>query len=284
MSGIHDEIQNTEIVCNFSSKTDAVTININNDKKFSLFKNYITGLYSFHENINKNGIETCVFINSRKTVISIYQNKTIFVQGKGSVDWTRSVFDPFVVSIMSADGKSTDSLLANSQNLTQQSHNLCEDDELSHSTPLNSPKSILSQMINRLRSPSGKILKRTPAKLNSYATNSNTANVSFDEFQYTGKSLDKPSETKMPTELESVCSGNMSLCTDHPNHDDDDVTMLKQVVQTKSFSTGKPKKSSKKGKKITKLKMSQNQSLANTILIKQIHMIIQKKTKSYKIQ
>ena len=105
-------------------------------------------------NKNENGLETFILEQNQKTVITIYSNKTLFVQGKGCRDWKLNEFDPLIEREM-ANLKSGSSSRSSSQ----------EDIDASvPSTPvlLSSPRQLLSQLINKRRRPSEKDSKNSP--------------------------------------------------------------------------------------------------------------------------
>ena len=94
--------------------------------------------------------------NKIKNCYYIIQQKALFVQWKGCRDWKLNEFDPLIEREM-ANLKSGSSSRSSTQ----------EDIDASvSSTPvfLSSPRQRLSQLINIIRSPSGKILKRPLTK------------------------------------------------------------------------------------------------------------------------
>ena len=94
--------------------------------------------------------------NKIKNCYYIIQQKALFIQWKGCRDWKLNEFDPLIEREM-ANLKSGSSSRSSSQ----------EDIDASvSSTPvfLSSPRQLLSQLINIIRSPSGKILKRPLTK------------------------------------------------------------------------------------------------------------------------
>lgn len=86
-----------QITCRLSDKTDALTIKTTNEQTFLAIKQFLTDKYVF--NRNKNGIDTHFSINNKKIVITIYNNTTIFVQGRGCYEWKQSIFDPMLTSM-----------------------------------------------------------------------------------------------------------------------------------------------------------------------------------------
>ena len=46
----------------------------------------------FHDNANRNGLESTTEVNGLKVVLSLYTNQTIFIQGKGCWRWEDDVF------------------------------------------------------------------------------------------------------------------------------------------------------------------------------------------------
>ena len=137
--------------CKISNKTDAITFTFYVEELFLSVKSQLLNEYNFELNKNENRLETFILEQNQKTVITIYSNKTLFVQGKGSRDWKLNEFDPLIEREM-ANLKSGSSSRSSSQ----------EDIDASvPSTPvfLSSSRQLLSQLINKSRRPSEKILK-----------------------------------------------------------------------------------------------------------------------------
>ena len=152
---------NTDIYsCRYSSLTYAITIDIHTDDTYNAIKSFLNSSCDVHLNKNGNGIETQVDEGDKKCVITLYHNKTLFLQGKGSAEWKSKIFDPFISSLnTSTTNNQSDSPLSQCHTSFYNDSS----DSLLHSTPkANSSVSSIVPKDNAPRSPPSPTSPKTP--------------------------------------------------------------------------------------------------------------------------
>lgn len=157
------EINQGSFSCKHSDKTDAITISIHDEVLFQTIKSALSASYVFQTNKNNSGIESTIFEDNDKCVVTIYYNKTIFLQGKGCHRWKNNVLNK-----MLDDNDSSCSSLPNASDILLQNNCQNVDSPLSTmsspSSPSNgspyTPRRLLHKLVNSLRSPG----KQTPFK------------------------------------------------------------------------------------------------------------------------
>ena len=118
--------------CRYSSLTCAITIDIYQDDTYNAIKSFLEKSYDLHLNKNGNGVETQIYEGDKKCVVTLYHNRTFFLQGKGSTEWKSKVFDPFMSSL------NTSTTNDQSESLSSQGHPSFFDGSsasMLHSTP-----------------------------------------------------------------------------------------------------------------------------------------------------
>ena len=131
---------------NYSSKTNAITIRFLSQGAYEAIKKALLDLYVFKFNKNCNGYEVQITEAGKKVVLSLYDNKTLFIQGNGCYVWKENVFDSLKNSL-------------NDTSMDIDSPKNGSDDQLFKPTtpsktpesPKRSPLTYLSQMINTIR-------------------------------------------------------------------------------------------------------------------------------------
>ena len=130
----------------FSTKTNAITIRFLSQVAYEAIKKALLELYVFKFNKNCNGYEVQITEAGKKVVLSLYDNKTLFIQENGCYVWKENVFDSLKISL-------------NDISMDIDSPKNGSDDQVFKSTttsktpesPKRSPLTYLSQMINTIR-------------------------------------------------------------------------------------------------------------------------------------
>lgn len=217
----------------YSSKTDAITISVYTTESFNIIKQLLTDRYVFQPNKNSNGIETSITDGDFRTVVTLYNNKTLFVQGKGCWAWKIDVF-----KVISEE-------LKENVNLSISDGEDCNQTPINASPPQeeNGPKSplfYLSRMVNSLRSPS----KRTPIKgqnkLNSQLTTPVSSKIKPNlNIENKGEStLETPNVNKSMPKTKSnpkLESNSSSRINNQSQSNVNEETNVKQVVENDSI-------------------------------------------------
>jgi hypothetical protein len=123
-----------------SSKTDAITFKIKSKSIYTSIENELQQRYTFKQNKSGSGIETQFSYKKKRVSVSLFKNKTVFVQGAGCWSWKEEVFDPICENLKKID-RSID--LNNSLSSDTASN--------SQESSIRSPILVLSQMINNFR-------------------------------------------------------------------------------------------------------------------------------------
>jgi hypothetical protein len=87
----HDKFEGVFYSTNYSDKTEAITVNIKSTSTFNLIKTALEDLYVFAKNKNDNGVEAHFTHNAKNVALTLYNNKTIFIQGGGCRLWKSCV-------------------------------------------------------------------------------------------------------------------------------------------------------------------------------------------------
>ena len=115
-----------------SSQAYAITAHFHTEKAFEFVSSLLKEKYVFQRNKNGNGIETHFTESDKNVVISIYENKTVFIQGKGCWQWEKNTFLNMLQQLQ-------DSSLTNESSTPSRASNS------------SSPIRFLSQIVNSIR-------------------------------------------------------------------------------------------------------------------------------------
>ena len=115
-----------------SSQAYAITVHLHTEKAFEFLSALLKEKYAFQRNKNDNGIETHFTESEKNVVISIYENKTVFIQGKGCWQWEKNT-------------------LQNMLQLLKDSSLTDESSTPSRASNSSSPIRFLSQIVNSIR-------------------------------------------------------------------------------------------------------------------------------------
>lgn len=154
---MENETETSELYeCNYSTKADSLTITFRNTQFHEHIKHRLEIKYNFYLNKNGNGYQTTFEHNGEKCVITVYFNRTLFVQGKPCRVWKSEVYDEFLQNYC----------LTNDCSMSK-SYTMSASPE---SSPRRSPLiASLSRIVNSLRSPGRRMSLRehennTPTK------------------------------------------------------------------------------------------------------------------------
>lgn len=152
---IHIDLDNLDLFdVKPSSNTHAITIHIYENTTYDEIKRQLELRYHLIPNVNGNGIQVTTSTDEKKVVISLYNNRTLFIQGAGCWKWRDVVFTEIVKQLLiRARSSSNEDVNKNSPSSTSSSTPIKSTDKANRS-----PFSLLNRMINSLRSP----LNRNP--------------------------------------------------------------------------------------------------------------------------
>lgn len=214
------DVSNDLYTCKHSTKADAITVTFHNSSLFRRVKNVLSSSYSFQLNKNENGIESFIFENNTKTVVTLYNNNTtLFIQGKGCRLWKENILDEIMEneSLNIAADEIDPSTTPNPSPSTSPVQR-----------PSNSPLNVLNRLVNQMRSPS----KRTPLKTKNQPVKSNSKSRNSTSSHKLSSSVSVPvcdHSVNDGSQMEIECCATNSLQqTPVVNMDE---TKVKQVVQ-----------------------------------------------------
>lgn len=265
-----DLVQNHEAFsCIYSNKTDAITVTVHDGNLFEHLKSLLTSSYIFLTNKNNTGIETTIFVDCEKCVVTVYNNKTVFLQGKGCRTWKTNVLDTMLQSGVPASSSATTSPSGslNHSSFFNQDGVSCSPVDSSNTLPRSrfSPLSLLHRLVNSRRSPS----KQTPLK------SKHSSEISSKSLQLLTKSPSVESMASNPTcsplssssmldtsetEVKQVVNENLTMTEMQKS-----IQQLKTQLNIQVEKTGKLESELEKMKQNLKAQTAQNSALVSEV-------------------